>query len=139
MRFYMPFLATHCHLQSPWGFEATFWRSPLTQTRKTIITVNFSAGEALVITGFDRCNKISFTPQEGRESTDAAQFQFQQDGQTAISFHLTQGAESFQICFQNQKFMFHNFFGLIFLPQVLRYLGLNQRVTNSFFSLNLYS
>lgn len=68
----MPFLASHCHLQIPWEYDVTFCRSLLTQTRKTIITVDFSIGKAMAITGFDRWNKISLTSNEGTKSTDAA-------------------------------------------------------------------
>lgn len=100
MRFYMPFLATHCHLQSPWDFEATFWRSPLTQTRKTIFTVNFSAGEALAITGFDRCNKIVSHPRKG--GNPRMQHSFNSSKMARQPYHFTWHQEqSFQICCQN--------------------------------------
>lgn len=68
----MPFLANHCHLQVPREIEATFCKSLLIHTRKTIIIVDFSIGEAVAITGCDRWNKISLTSKEGMESTDGA-------------------------------------------------------------------
>lgn len=72
MRFNIPFLANHCHLQIPWEYDATFCRILLTQTRKPIITVDFSIKEAVAITGCDRWNKISLTSNEGMKSTDVA-------------------------------------------------------------------
>lgn len=49
-----------------------FVETLLPQTRKTTITVDFSIGEAVAITRYDRCNKMSLASSEGLESTDAA-------------------------------------------------------------------
>lgn len=101
LRFYMLFLATHCPLQIPWGFDATaFWRTPLTQTKKTIITFNFSVGEAIVITGFDRTRSTSH-PRKGGNPQILHDFISSKMAESALLFHVAWGVGSFQNFCQN--------------------------------------